>query len=89
MAVPFVSGSQVAQPIMAVILFLSTNPTQPATDLSILALTIPSEDLRDRDFAEFFLIGSLASVLVALCAGLVMRFALSALWPELLSLHIQ
>jgi hypothetical protein len=40
---------------------------------------IRSEDLHDRDFAEYFLIGSLASVLVAL----------SALWPELLSLHIQ
>jgi len=50
---------------------------------------IRSEDLHDRDFAEYFLIGSLASVLVALCAGLVMRFALSTLWPELLSLHIQ
>lgn len=50
---------------------------------------IRSEDLRDRDFAEYFLIGSLASVLVALCAGLLMRFVLSALWPELLSLHIQ
>jgi hypothetical protein len=50
---------------------------------------IRSEDLRDRGFAEYFLIGSLASVLVALCAGLLMRFALSALWPELLSLHIQ
>jgi len=50
---------------------------------------IRSEDLHDRDFAEYFLIGSLASVLVALCAGLLMRFALSALWPELLSLHIQ
>jgi hypothetical protein len=50
---------------------------------------IRSEDLRDRDFAEYFLIGSLASALVALCAGMIMRFALSALWPELLSLHIQ
>jgi|HubBroStandDraft_4_1064222.scaffolds.fasta_scaffold56248_2 hypothetical protein len=50
---------------------------------------IRSEDLRDRDFAEYFLIGSLASVLVALCAGLVMRFALSALWPQLLSLQMQ
>jgi hypothetical protein len=47
------------------------------------------EGLRDRDFAEYFLIGSLASVLVALCAGLVIRFMLSLLWPELLSLHIQ
>jgi len=50
---------------------------------------IRSEDLRDRDFAEYFLIGSLASVLVALCAGLVMRFALSSLWPQPLSLQMQ
>jgi hypothetical protein len=50
---------------------------------------IRSEDLRDRDFAEYFLIGSLASVLVALCAGMLMRFALSSLWPALLSLHFQ
>lgn len=50
---------------------------------------IRSEDLRDRDFAEYFLIGSLASVLVALCAGMLMRFALSSLWPTLLSLHFQ
>ena len=47
---------------------------------------IRSEDLRDRDFAEYFLIGSLTSVLVALCAGLVMRFAL---WPQLFFLHFQ
>lgn len=47
------------------------------------------EGLRDRDFAEYFLIGSLASVLVALCAGMVIRFVLSLFWPELLSLHIQ
>lgn len=50
---------------------------------------IRSEDLHDRDFAEYFLVGSLASVLVALCAGMILRFALSALWPELLSLHMQ
>ena len=36
---------------------------------------IRSEDLRDRDFAEYFLIGSLASVLVALCAGLLRTYA--------------
>ena len=50
---------------------------------------VRSEDLHDREFAEYFLIGSLASVLVALCVGMIIRFALSALWPELLSLHMQ
>jgi len=50
---------------------------------------VRSEKLHDPDFAEYFLIGSLASVLVALCAGMVIRFALSVLWPDLLSLHIQ
>jgi hypothetical protein len=44
---------------------------------------------KNRDFAEYFLIGSLASVLVALCAGIALRFALVRLWPDLLSLQIQ
>jgi hypothetical protein len=44
---------------------------------------------KNRDFAEYFLIGSLSSVLVALCAGITLRFALMRLWPDLLSLQIQ
>jgi hypothetical protein len=44
---------------------------------------------KNREFAEYFLIGSLASVLVALCAGMALRFALIRLWPDLLSLQIQ
>jgi len=44
---------------------------------------------KNRDFAEYFLIGSLSSVLVALCAGIALRFALIRLWPELLTLQIQ
>jgi hypothetical protein len=44
---------------------------------------------RNRDFTEYFLVGSLASVLIALIAGLIIRFALLALWPELLSLQMQ
>jgi hypothetical protein len=43
----------------------------------------------NRDFAEYFLIGSLSSVLVALCAGLALRFALLQLWPGLLGLQMQ
>ena len=50
---------------------------------------IRSEDLERRDFAEYFLVGSLTSALVALCAGVIIRFALLARWPELLSLHMQ
>jgi hypothetical protein len=50
---------------------------------------IRSNDLRERDFAEYFLVGSLSSVLVALCAGIALRFALLALWPALLSLQMQ
>jgi len=50
---------------------------------------IRSEDLQERDFAEYFLVGSLSSVLVALCSGVVIRFTLLALWPELLSLQMQ
>lgn len=44
---------------------------------------------KSRDFTEYFLIGSLASVLVALSAGMVLRFALIRLWPDLLTLQIQ
>ena len=47
------------------------------------------ENKSNREFTEYFLVGSLASVLVALCAGLIIRFVLMALWPELLSLHMQ
>jgi hypothetical protein len=50
---------------------------------------IRSEELQERDFAEYFLVGSLCSVLVALCAGLAVRFTLLALWPELLSFQMQ
>ena len=42
-----------------------------------------------RDFTEYFLIGSLTSVLIALCTGLLIRFFLLAFWPELLSLQMQ
>ncbi len=44
---------------------------------------------KNRDFTEYFLIGSLASVLVALAAGLALRFALVRLWPDLLALQMQ
>lgn len=49
---------------------------------------IRSEDLEKRHFAEYFLVGSLSSVLVALCSGIVVRFTLLTLWPELLSLQM-
>jgi hypothetical protein len=44
---------------------------------------------KSRDLTEYFLIGSLSSVLVALCAGLALRYALLALWPDLLVLQMQ
>jgi hypothetical protein len=50
---------------------------------------IRSEELQKRDFAEYFLVGSLSSALVALCCGIAIRIALLALWPQLLALQIQ
>jgi hypothetical protein len=50
---------------------------------------IRSEEFEKRDFTEYFLIGSLTSVLIALSAGLVIRYVLVALWPELLMLQMQ
>jgi len=50
---------------------------------------VRSEGLQKRDFAEYFLVGSLSSVLVALCSGVIIRYTLLTLWPELLSLQMQ
>jgi hypothetical protein len=50
---------------------------------------VRSEGLQERDFAEYFLVGSLSSVLVALCSGVLIRYVLLTLWPELLSLQMQ
>jgi hypothetical protein len=50
---------------------------------------VRSEGLQERDFAEYFLVGSLSSVLVALCSGVVIRYVLLTLWPGLLSLQMQ
>lgn len=50
---------------------------------------IRSEEFQKRDFTEYFLVGSLSSVLVALGAGMILRFVLLSLWPELLSLNMQ
>jgi hypothetical protein len=44
---------------------------------------------KSREFTEYFLVGSLSSVLVALCAGLILRHALLMLWPELLAFQMQ
>ena len=42
---------------------------------------------RSRDFTEYFLIGTLTSVLVALFAGIMLRIAFVHLWPDLISLQ--
>ena len=44
---------------------------------------------KSSEFAEYFLVGSLASVLVSLCAGIALRLALLHLWPDLLNFQIQ
>jgi hypothetical protein len=50
---------------------------------------IRSEELKRLDFAEYFLVGSLSSALIALCCGMAIRIALLVLWPQLLSLQMQ
>ena len=44
---------------------------------------------KSRDFTEYFLIGTLSSVLVALFAGIVLRIAFAHLWPDLFILQMQ
>ena len=41
---------------------------------------IRSKDLEERDWAEYFLVGTLASVLVAFGAGLCIRLVVNVLW---------
>ncbi|MGC2198302.1 MAG: hypothetical protein WA628_26765 [Terriglobales bacterium] len=67
-----------------------------AGSYSALAFLIAAKGLvrseefeKSREFTEYFLVGSLSSVLVALGAGLVLRHALLALWPELLAFQMQ
>ncbi len=67
-----------------------------AGSYSALAFLIAAKGLvrseefeKSREFTEYFLVGSLSSVLVALCAGLVLRHALLVLWPELLAFQMQ
>ncbi len=38
------------------------------------------KELENRDFAEYFLIGTLSSVAVALVLGLLVQWAIVALW---------
>lgn len=67
-----------------------------AGSYSALAFLIAAKGLvrfeefeKSRDFTEYFLVGSLSSVLVALCLGLALRYALLTLWPELLGFQMQ
>lgn len=41
---------------------------------------IRAREFEDRDFAEYFIVGSLASVTVALVLGLTLRYAVAPLW---------
>jgi len=41
---------------------------------------IRSRDLENRDWAEYFLLGTLASIVVSLAGGLLIRLVLRALW---------
>lgn len=67
-----------------------------AGSYSALAFLIAAKGLvrseefeKSRDFTEYFLVGSLSSVLVALSLGLALRYALLTLWPELLGFQMQ
>jgi hypothetical protein len=41
---------------------------------------IRAREFEDRDFAEYFILGSLASVAVALATGILLRVSLAYLW---------
>jgi hypothetical protein len=41
-----------------------------------------------RDFTEYFIAGTLISVLMAVCVGLIIRFTLMHAWPDILTLRL-
>lgn len=43
---------------------------------------IRAREFEDRDFAEYFIVGSLASAAVALLVGILLRLAVLSLWTE-------
>jgi len=50
---------------------------------------VRSEGLQKTRLCGILPVGSLSSVLVALCSGVMIRYTLLTLWPELLSLQMQ
>ena len=65
----------------ALLLAIIADGSYPAIAFLIAAKgLIRSKELENRDFAEYFLVGTLASIAVALAAGILIRAIITALW---------
>src|SRR5689334_2127328 len=65
----------------ALLLAIIAEGSYPAIAFLIAAKgLIRSKELENRDFAEYFLVGTLASIVVALAAGIVIRGIIASLW---------
>ena len=65
----------------ALLLAIIAEGSYPAIAFLIAAKSlIRSKELENRDFAEYFLVGTLASIAVALAAGILIRGIIASLW---------
>jgi len=65
----------------ALLLAIIAEGSYPAIAFLIAAKgLIRSKELENRDFAEYFLVGTLASIAVALAAGIVIRGIIASFW---------
>lgn len=65
----------------ALLLAIIAEGSYPAIAFLIAAKgLIRSKELENRDFAEYFLVGTFASIAVALAAGILIRWIIAAFW---------
>jgi amino acid transporter len=80
-AVEFNRGRWIGNLERMILLVIVAEASYPAIAFLMAAKTfIRSKDLENREWAEYFLLGTLASIAVSLVGGLLIRLVLEALW---------
>lgn len=80
-AVEFNRGRWIGNLERVILLVIVAEASYPSIAFLMAAKTfIRSKDLENREWAEYFLLGTLASIVVSLVGGLLIRQILEALW---------
>lgn len=80
-AVEFNRGRWIGNLERVILLVIVAEASYPSIAFLMAAKTfIRSKDLENREWAEYFLLGTLASIVVSLIGGLLIRQILEALW---------